>query len=412
MSLDIKSIYTAIPVNDAIIAFREFCSKTNTTSFTWNKSVLTVETMVTLIKICLEDNHFTYNGTLYKQIHGLFMGGVFSPWMASIYMENSDNLVSNLPYVHFYTRYVDDTLLYIQEKYIPELLQYVKNLDKFIVFTHEIQNEYQMSFLDILILIKRSKFETSVFRKQIYAGITINYNSFQPFSYKLSFIYSTVYRAVKLCSNKALFDNEIKTIKQILQANDFPDHCIHQFVDKAIKKFSTPKVINISSPKTYLGIPFIPGCTDVNHNIYKENNISPYYHPIPNISKQLNVKQPVPSLNRSNVVYKISCTNCNNVYVGQTRRHLSERIGDHVRAVRDKNPKYATAMHTANTGHKLDLDNIKILGSNSNFNDLLYLEAAYIVSLETFNGTKEWRSINTMWVPTLCKVFNSKTTNS
>src|SRR5579863_3026280 len=73
MSLDIKSMYTAIPVNDAIIAFRSFCSKTNTTSFTWNKSILTVDTMVTLIKICLEDNHFTYNGTLYKQIHGLFI---------------------------------------------------------------------------------------------------------------------------------------------------------------------------------------------------------------------------------------------------------------------------------------------------------------------------------------------------
>src|SRR5579863_387733 len=78
-------------------------------------------------------------------------------------------------------------------------------------------------------------------------------------------------------------------------------------------------------------------------------------------------------------------------------RLLSERIADHRRDVRNKNPKSATAMHTANSDHRLDLDNVKILGSTSNFNDLLYLEAAYIVSLQTFNGTKEWRSINSMW---------------
>src|SRR5579863_9058640 len=112
-----------------------------------------------------------------------FMGYLWvvflSPWMAFIYIENSHNLVSKLPYVHFYTRYVDDTLLYIQEKCIPDLLQYVKNLDKFIVFTHEFQNENQISFLDIQIHVKRCRFETSVFRKPIYAGITINYNSYQ-----------------------------------------------------------------------------------------------------------------------------------------------------------------------------------------------------------------------------------------
>ena len=42
------------------------------------------------------------------------------------------------------------------------------------------------------------------------------------------------------------------------------------------------------------------------------------------------VKDPVPVEFRSNVVYKFTCASCNSCYVGETSRHLSTRIREHL----------------------------------------------------------------------------------
>ena len=48
------------------------------------------------------------------------------------------------------------------------------------------------------------------------------------------------------------------------------------------------------------------------------------------ISALFSVKDRLPILTRSNVVYKFSCAGCNACYVGETRRHLNVRINEHV----------------------------------------------------------------------------------
>jgi len=47
------------------------------------------------------------------------------------------------------------------------------------------------------------------------------------------------------------------------------------------------------------------------------------------------VKDPVPLDLRSRVVYKFSCAGCNACYIGETSRHLSTRIHEHLS--RDRN---------------------------------------------------------------------------
>ena len=48
------------------------------------------------------------------------------------------------------------------------------------------------------------------------------------------------------------------------------------------------------------------------------------------ISNMFSVKDPVPVELRSNVVYKSTCASCNSCYVGETSRHLSTRIREHL----------------------------------------------------------------------------------
>ena len=49
----------------------------------------------------------------------------------------------------------------------------------------------------------------------------------------------------------------------------------------------------------------------------------------------MNVEDSVPRSLRLNVVYKFTCVKCNSAYVGETRRHLSTRVREHL--VTDKN---------------------------------------------------------------------------
>ena len=52
------------------------------------------------------------------------------------------------------------------------------------------------------------------------------------------------------------------------------------------------------------------------------------------IGNLFSAKDPIPSNLRSSVVYKFSCAGCNACYVGETTRHFSTRVREHLAADR------------------------------------------------------------------------------
>ena len=48
------------------------------------------------------------------------------------------------------------------------------------------------------------------------------------------------------------------------------------------------------------------------------------------IKNLFNVKDPLPGGLRTRVVYKFSCVSCNVCYVGETSRHFSTRVNEHL----------------------------------------------------------------------------------
>ena len=48
------------------------------------------------------------------------------------------------------------------------------------------------------------------------------------------------------------------------------------------------------------------------------------------IGKLFSVKDPIPGGLRSRVVYKFACEGCNACYVGETTRHFSTPVGEHL----------------------------------------------------------------------------------
>ena len=80
---------------------------------------------------------------------------------------------------------------------------------------------------------------------------------------------------------------------------------------------------------------------------------------------------------KSGIVYKISCTQCNFVYYGQTERSLKTRIVEHKKVVAsfDQNSKVAGHVHLF--GHNINFENVEVVGFEPNYHEGLFLEARH-----------------------------------
>ena len=66
---------------------------------------------------------------------------------------------------------------------------------------------------------------------------------------------------------------------------------------------------------------------------------------------------------KSKVIYKASCWDCNDFYIGKTRRRLHDGKTEHFKALVKNDHKSAIADHVKTTGHNIKWDHFDILAS-------------------------------------------------
>jgi len=72
VSFDILSLYTMIPIDEAIDVMR----------------TITDNETVDLLKLCLKSSYFSFKGIIYEQIHGVAMASPLSPIIENIYIKH------------------------------------------------------------------------------------------------------------------------------------------------------------------------------------------------------------------------------------------------------------------------------------------------------------------------------------
>ena len=98
------------------------------------------------------------------------------------------------------------------------------------------------------------------------------------------------------------------------------------------------------------------GVSEQLKRVLKDLQIQTVMRPHQTLRQRLvHLKDPLPDMERSNVVYCIPCAECPATYVGETKRKLCKRIDEHKRALRmcDFNAS-AVAEHAWNAGHHVD----------------------------------------------------------
>ena len=389
VSFDVKSLFTSIPQSFAIECIKSFLENN---SDIYERTRLNSSEILKLMEICLEATCFCYNDQIYKQIHGMPMGSPVSVVIAEIVMQHIENLIlSNDSFVfQFWFRYVDDIFACLEKNKIEENLNFINSINHNIQFTVEKEVNNEINFLDIF--MKRApngQLNFKVFRKSTHTDKYLDYNSYHPEEHKNSVIRSLLHRANNLCDRNEK-DNEFKHINKVLIDNNYPTSKIKN-ISRKLRDGNNSRNNTTNESTEYISAPYIKGTSERVGRILNQYNIKLSHKPTKILKNELcHLKDKRKPPDKAGVIYKLSCKECDSVYIGETGRQLKERVQEHRRDVEKRKPLSKVFSHVNDTGHTFDFDDVSILDSCGSAKIRKQLEGVYTV----MNSNSLNRAIN------------------
>ena len=148
VSLDVESLFTCVPLDFTINLIFDKVYKESLIQTKLKRNELKQ-----LLELCTKEMHFSFEGDIYEQVDGVAMGSPLGPVLANIFMVAlEDSLVNSLSKeMPLWFRYVDGTFTFIQKEEITNVIRVLNNFHKDIIFTHEIEKDNCISFLDVKI---------------------------------------------------------------------------------------------------------------------------------------------------------------------------------------------------------------------------------------------------------------------
>ena len=276
ISLDVESLFTNVPVIETIdIIIKSVYENTVMAPPNIPKDVLKEMLLLCTTTDFLGTTKVPFrhiNGKMFVQKEGVSMDSPLGPTFADYYMCHVENQVLEDKSVKpkLYARYVDDIFI-MSSPAGMERLKAAFESHSILKFTHELNVNNKLPFLDVLIDCSNDNIKTSVYHKTTDAGICLNANSECPDRYKISVIKSFLKRAYDVSSDWDLFNVEVSRIKQVLvnngYTNSFVDHHIKLFVSQLESKVPQNSVDNVVFKKLYY-------CNQFHNNYEKDQKSS------------------------------------------------------------------------------------------------------------------------------------------
>ena len=153
--------------------------------------------------------------------------------------------------------------------------------------------------------------------------------------------------------------------------------------NKAKRKFlgtakRAPQPENVKT----IAIPYFSGLEKLKQP-FLVNNIRLVFT-FPNTIVKLLVKNS-PKVNLNSGVYLIPCAECPQVYIGETKRELTVRIGEHKRDCRMGTESNAVYVHSSSNNHAINWEGSKIIFKATDKSILTFMESIFIKFKENFN---------------------------
>ena len=278
-------------------------------------------------------------------------------------------------------------MLIIKARYLAAFILVLNSINGSIQFTVEEEKEGKLAFLDIS--INRNEdgtFEYGIYRKPIHTDRYIPSDSHHCGQHQQAAFHTMVHRLLTIPMSKQKFEEEKNYIKDVAYKNGYNENFINKIFKKHernIDRENYTTLATIEEGKKRISVPFYPKFINKLNDIFKRYNIEIVCNSSNNIKQQLvNVKDKVPELQQSGI-YAIPCSDCDSIYIGQTRRRIEARISEHHGAhINGKIEKSGVAEHAIESQHNINYNGTKMIKNIRNNNKLDAWESMLIHNSE------------------------------
>ena len=356
VSFDVKSLFTSVPVDDAIDVINEVLKED--TDFEKRTSV-SPQTLMEMLRVCLTATSFQFRSKHYELEDGLAMGSPVSPAVACIFMskleERALKTFSQPPSVWY--RFVDDIFSIVKRKAREDLLNHLNSQNRSIHFTMEVEECEALPFMDVTVKrVADKQLKTTVYRKQTHTGQYLNFHSNNPDSVKRSVARSLFNRLEYVTLGQNEQDLESNHIVTELEANSYPRPFIEREKRRA-KQASRQKSRSSTTDecKVTASIPYVRGLSEAVSRILRPLKIRTVMRSHQRKWELMHrAKDRLPVDTQPGVVYALGCKDCSKVYVGETGRTAKKRTDEHLRHTMQANTDMsAIAQHVLTTNHSI-----------------------------------------------------------
>lgn len=231
--------------------------------------------------------------------------------------------------MHCYMNGMDDIMRPIDILRVQEKLDEINSIHPKLKFTHEIEKDGKLPFLDMEIIHIGLRLESRWYNKPTDTGVILNFHAQAPNSYKRNLVQGFVHRIFNTCSSWDHFNESLDKAKKVLENNQYPSTFYLPIIEETVEKILRPP-IEASQTKRgqvqggymlliqYRGHPteqFIKKLKQCNAPVSPVITLRKLKTVLPSL------KAVIPMPVRSHVVYQVSCPGCGACNVGQTARH-------------------------------------------------------------------------------------------
>ena len=293
--------------------------------------------------------------------------------VAEIYMQGTETtaLTTTSHPPNVWERHVDEIFSIIQKSNLHDFFQHINCLHPKTKFTMKTEENSQLPFLDTL--IQRNSDNTisvRVYRKLTHTDQYLKFTSHHLARAKKGVITSLFDRAKNIISNPSDQEKEENHLTAVLQVNGYPK----KFINNTIRASQLPRQsANSDNTKNQeqiaqvrVNLPYVKGTSEQLRRIFNDHKINCTFYTT-TTALLSHAKDPVPSEQRNNIVYKYDCKDCEAVYFGESKQTNAQRTKEHTRAVRAADTRtYETADHCWKYNHDFDWENKKIMDYETN----------------------------------------------
>ncbi|KAI5636520.1 hypothetical protein NE865_10765 [Phthorimaea operculella] len=235
----------------------------------------------------------------------------------------------------------------------------------------------------------------AVYRKPTHTDRYLHATSHHHPRHLQSVVSTLTKRAYDLCDAEHL-DDELNHVHKVLVQNGYKG------VQRRIKN-KKAKQPEVNRQPAYL--PYVKGVTDKIGTVLSKGSIKTVFTPLSKISYSLRTpKDVIPFQNAG--VYKVQCS-CGKSYIGQTKRSISERVKEHIAAVKNRQThKSAIAEHLLSSGanHWIELHAPKVLSVERHYYSRVVREAIEIKKNPNNFNREDGFKLSTTWSPVIDKI--------